>query len=399
MRILILSFYYSPDLCAGSFRASALVKALLLQLDKGSVIDVMTTMPNRYSSFESSAEEYEEHPQLNIYRIPLPSHQSGMVDQSFSFLAFAKAVIAKTKDQGYAFVFATSSRLMTAALGAYIARKKNLGLYLDIRDIFVDTINDVMPGKAAFFLKPFLSIVERFTISRALNVNLVSEGFRSYFCASYPEQNYSFFTNGIDDEFLEAISIGQDVVVKEPNRIITVLYAGNMGEGQGLHVIIPELAKRLEGEVTFRLIGDGGRKAYLERNLADAGCRNVELLPPVPRDQLIKEYQRADVLFLHLNNYQAFEKVLPSKLFEYGAFGKPIWAGVAGYAAQFIEDEMVNAVVFRPCDVVDAVSAFRKLNMSDVFRESFIKKYSRINIMNDMAADILNVARKTSEMK
>jgi len=31
----------------------------------------------------------------------------------------------------------------------------------------------------------------------------------------------------------------------------------------------------------------------------------------------------ADVLFLHLNAYKAFEKVLPSKIFEYAATGRP----------------------------------------------------------------------------
>ena len=34
---------------------------------------------------------------------------------------------------------------MTAILGAHIARKMNRPLYLDIRDIFVETIVEVLP--------------------------------------------------------------------------------------------------------------------------------------------------------------------------------------------------------------------------------------------------------------
>jgi len=56
-----------------------------------------------------------------------------------------------------------------------------------------------------------------------------------------------------------------------------VLYAGNIGEGQGLHRIIPELAKKLEGRAVFRLIGDGERKMLLEQRLVESDCRNVEL--------------------------------------------------------------------------------------------------------------------------
>ena len=62
------------------------------------------------------------------------------------------------------------------------------------------------------------------------------------------------------------------------------------------------------------------------------GFNNIRLLPPIERQQLIKEYQNADVLFLHLNDYPAFEKVLPSKIFEYAALGKPILAGVTAVA-------------------------------------------------------------------
>ena len=55
MRILLLSFYYPPDLSAGSFRAAALVKALTQAGSTGLTIDVLTTVPNRYKSFDVSS--------------------------------------------------------------------------------------------------------------------------------------------------------------------------------------------------------------------------------------------------------------------------------------------------------------------------------------------------------
>jgi hypothetical protein len=45
--------------------------------------------------------------------------------------------------------------------------------------------------------------LERYAVTRASTVNLVSEGFGPYFRERYPDVRYSFFTNGIDDEFLE----------------------------------------------------------------------------------------------------------------------------------------------------------------------------------------------------
>lgn len=388
MKILILSFYYYPDLSAGSFRVTALVKELLEQLPNDSHIEVITTMPNRYSSFTDEALEEEVTSRLSIKRIKLPNHDSGMVDQTKAFVVFAYKALCLARHGDYHLVFGTSSRLMTAALSSYIARKKQVPLYLDVRDIFVDTLKDVLPWFSKIFLKPLFSLAENWTIKRADKVNLVSPGFEKYFVHRYPQQQYSYFTNGIDEEFLNCEKKVSPTDKVEP---VVVLYAGNIGEGQGLHAIIPQLAKKLEGKVKFRILGDGGRKNLLEKNIANFGCVNVELLPPVKRDKLISEYQDADVLFLHLNDYPAFEKVLPSKLFEYAAMGKPLWVGVSGYAAKFVASEIDNAVLFHPCNVAEAVQAVEELMIVDIDRADFIEKFARKNIVSRMAADVLSV--------
>jgi glycosyltransferase involved in cell wall biosynthesis len=177
-----------------------------------------------------------------------------------------------------------------------------------------------------------------------------------------------------------------------PGALPTILYAGNLGEGQGLHAILPHLARRMESVARFRIIGDGGRRRLLEERIAAAGVLNVEMLAPMSRDTLIEEYRRADVLFLHLNDYPAFEKVLPSKIFEYAAMGKPVWAGVAGYAEDFIHSEVENAAVFRPGDVDGALLAFERLRIAPTPRPAFVAKFARARISEAMARDLLAVA-------
>jgi glycosyltransferase involved in cell wall biosynthesis len=393
LKILVLSFYYTPDLCAGSFRAAALVEALLNCLPPNSQIDVVTTLPNRYSSFSVDAPAIENHPGLHVRRIALPDHQSGMIDQSKAFLTFYRQAMKHVEGRDYDLVFGTSSRLMTAVMAARVAKKKKAFLYLDIRDIFVDTVKDVLPRHLVLAIKPIFSWLENWAVKRADKVNLVSRGFEGYFKTRYPRQQLSFFTNGIDAEFLNTDSVTAQYSSQNVG-VVSVLYAGNLGEGQGLHAILPALAKKLHGRAVFRVIGDGGRKEALRKALAEAGVENVVLLPPIKRDALIQEYLKADVLFLHLNDYDAFKKVLPSKIFEYAAMGKPVWAGVSGYPAEFIEAEVANAAVFKPCDVDGAVAAFQRLELKDTVRLDFIRKFSRANIMQAMAADICTVAQK-----
>ena len=362
---------------------------MLDQLPSEARIDVITTLPNRYNSFSSEALEFEVFPQLTINRIALPSHKSGLFDQSRAFLEYAKGVLRLSREKNYDLIFATSSRLMTAVLGSYLSRRIGCKLYLDIRDIFVDTIKDVLPKKVAYLIKPIFSILEWWSVRRALKINLVSEGFLPYFHRWYPKKEYSLFTNGIDLEFVD----NQPRLASSfESGILSVVYAGNMGEGQGLHKIIPELARQFAGRLQFNLIGDGGRRQQLVSALASAGITNVEISPPVKRSELIKIYQSADILFLHLNDYDAFRKVLPSKIFEYGALGKPIWAGVAGYSAEFIKKNITNAAVFMPCDVDDAIKSFDCLQMVTQPRKYFVDNFSRISIMQKMAADVISLA-------
>ncbi|MCY1355659.1 colanic acid biosynthesis glycosyltransferase WcaI [compost metagenome] len=315
-----------------------------------------------------------------------------MLDQAKAFLTFARKARFFVRGGEFDLVYGTSSRLMTAALSAFFSWRKKVPLYLDIRDIFVDTIKDVLPKGLAFLAGPLFVLLEKITISRASKVNLVSLGFRGYFLERYPNQKFSFFPNGIDTEF--ASFHLSEPLPKQPGEPLVVLYAGNIGEGQGLQQIIPELAKQLEGQVHFRIIGDGGRRPLLEQKTLALGCKNVEILPPIKRDQLLVEYEKADILFLHLNDYEAFRKVLPSKLFEYAAVGKPILAGVAGYAAEFVEAEIDNAVVFHPCDVRGAVRVLGGLKFTHVNRSVFVEKYSRESIMLNMASDILTIVPK-----
>ena len=67
MKILILSYFFKPDLSAGSFRTTSLIDEIQRKHpDKH--VDVITTVPNRYQAFKDKS-LYEEHiDNISIYR-------------------------------------------------------------------------------------------------------------------------------------------------------------------------------------------------------------------------------------------------------------------------------------------------------------------------------------------
>jgi glycosyltransferase involved in cell wall biosynthesis len=384
-KILVLTFYYTPDLCAGSFRAAAFIKALQKKTDEALHVEVLTTMPNRYHSFSSEALNIEQIDNVTIRRFEISSHKSGFIDQSLSFASYARQVLKHCKGKNYDLVFATSSRLMTATLGASIANRNQTPLYLDIRDIFTDTMADVLSKPLKIVFLPLFRLLERYTLHSATAINLVSKGFADYFRPYGDEKSLRFFTNGIDREFLD---YDFQAPPKSGSRKV-ILFAGNIGEGQGLEKLIPQAAGLLSDRFDIMIIGDGGSKRKLvEACLTSA---NVQLLAPVSRQELKKHYARADILLMHLNDYEAFRKVLPSKIFEYAATGKPILAGVSGFAAEFTEKYVENAAVFQPCDAESMVSSLGSLDLSMHNRSDFKEQFSSTSIMENLAGDVLSL--------
>lgn len=390
MKILLFSFYFPPDLSAGSFRMAALVEAL----SETDEVTVITTRPNRYASLAAEAPPIERRGRVSIHRVPVSGHSGGMGSQARSYLGFVVRAVPLALRSETDVVFVTSSRLFTAVLAAGVSLLKRRPLYLDIRDIFVDTIFDVIRGGWFRPFRPALALLERLAVNRAARINLVSPGFLGYFAPRYPNRSFDLFTNGIDTGFLTQWE-RRSIPARAPDTPFTVLYAGNVGDGQGIHRILPEAAARLGERVRFVIHGDGGKLQELREALAARGTDNVDVRPPIPREALIAAYSAADSLFVHLNDYPAFLRVLPSKLFEYGATGLPILAGVGGVAADLVAAELPDAILFPPLDcdamVVGVETLMKRRDASDRARPDragFVDKYLRPRISAQLAAAI-----------
>ncbi len=387
MNILFLTYHFEPDLSAGAFKNTPLVKTLLSKMSSTDTIEVITTMPNRYNSFKNKALCLEKYDNLTINRINVPIHKNGFIDQISVFTNFYFKAQQIIRGKKYDLVYASSSRLFTAFLAARIAASHKIPLYLDIRDIFVDTLKDVLKNRLLkYFLLPFLKLIERYTIQSANHLNLVSEGFKNYF--SYYRGTTTFYSNGIDELFLSD-EFQNGLTEKKTNRTQIITYAGNIGEGQGLEKILPQVAKIVGNDFSFRIIGDGGTRVKLEAAIKKSNVENVELILPVSRESLKDYYRQSDYLFLHLNDYKAFKKVLPSKVFEYGATNKPIIAGVSGHARNFIEENFENSIIFDPGDVQTLTQQLLTSNPKEVNRAKFKEKFPRKKILAEMSDSIL----------
>ncbi|MBK7233598.1 MAG: glycosyltransferase family 4 protein [Saprospiraceae bacterium] len=390
-RILYLSYYFEPDLGAGSFRNSSLVQKLQNQIQNDEEIYVIASTPNRYHKTEILAPLYEERGNIKIYRINVPQHSNGFIRQVISFMYYTVGIYKIVKNQKFDLVFASTSKLMTAYIAYRIAKPNKIPLFLDVRDLFAENLMELikiqpLAKPLSYFVKYFF---EKPSFRYAAHINVNSEGF-------IPSLNYlnktsiSFYPNGIDDFFK-----GQSQNPDLPNFPKVICYAGNIGEAQGLDLIVPELALNLGDSFQFKIIGDGSAIHKLKNKIEELNIQNVQVLEPVARIKLLEHYSNCHYLFIHLNDYKALNKVLPSKLFEYACFNVPIIAGVSGYAKEFMENHVKeNIYFFLPCNLSEALECFKYEYKSNIEREDFINKFDRNNISEQLATLILNIFRK-----
>ena len=394
MRVLVISFYYPPDLGPAALRAKSIKVALEEIGGPRCTVELLTTFPHRYATVRSLSTMLDIS-DVSIKRIKVPKHNNGILDQSISFLFFLILVIKTVRTQKYDVVFVTSSKLMTASAGVLISRLTGAKLILDIRDLFCEVLKTLYPKYLLFFCLPVFKLLERFTFRASDSINVVSPGFIEYVRNIAPEVPLTCVPNGIDQEFLE---YNFQKPIKSPKPI--VLYAGNIGDGQRLDGILPEVAKSLEKFYEFIAIGSGGRIRNLEEEVKRLHVSNLKILEPVERKNLFELYRHVDILFLHLNSGAAFEDVLPSKIFEYAATGKPIIAGVNGEARKFLQAEVVDGVwVFDPFDRASMIRSLADADVnSDYYpRTQFLERFSRKTLISDFVNDALDTVVEQSE--
>jgi len=394
-----LSFYFPPDYCAGSFRANGLKNAFLRRKDLDTLL-ILTTYPQRYGHIKNVS-LIEKTNNLIIRRVKTPEHNNKFYRQIYNFFVYSIFCFSYALKNRKSFdcIFITSSRFGTAFLGYLLSMLLNKPFYSDIRDIFSDSLNSISKLNNYFgkIIKGIVKKLEIVVLSRAKWVNFVSPGFVNYF-KEIPNAKITIHTNGIDDIFIKNYSNTLKNKPKNNQLPLKLIYTGNIGYGQGLEKITLPIAKHFKDKIEFNIIGDGSALDLLLKCIQEDSIDNINIIPPMDRTHLIKYYNEADVLFLHLNDIPAFKRVLPSKIFEYSTFNKPILAGVAGASKTFLMENLKGANIFSPGEYRSAITLIEKFinnrsEESGIDNTVFIKKYDRKLISDRMVSHFFKICK------
>jgi colanic acid biosynthesis glycosyl transferase WcaI len=362
VKILILGINYAPEL-TGIGKYSGEVAAWLAK--QGFKVRVVTAPPyypdwkvaNGYSAVGYRRDRIES---VDVWRCPLyvPARPSGLKRilhlASFaitSLPAMLRQILWKPD-----VVLVIEPPLFCAPTAWLVARLAGGKCWLHVQDFEVDAAFAL--GILPFaWLRRLVSIIESWLMRRFDAVSSISASMMQRLCEKGVEtEKQVLFPNWSDLEKIRRDEGGAQAFRQQHGIVedaFVALYAGNMGEKQGLELVI-EAARKLADhqKIIFVLCGEGAAKARLQA--LSSGLGNVQFLPLQPLEELAVMLSAAD-LHLVIQRAGAADLVMPSKLTNILAVGgySLITAGEDSELGRLVRE---HPFIGRLCPPEDALS-------------------------------------------
>lgn len=226
-------------------------------------------------------------------------------------------------------VIVVAPALFCAPAAWLTARLCGAKVWLHVQDFEVDAAFDLGILKSAA-LKKLVLFAESLLLRRFDRVSTISPRMVERLVTKGVAQDRAvLFPNWVDTgqvRPLEQASTFRDELGIPPNTCV-VLYAGNMGEKQGLETLLKAAASLAhEAGIQFVLCGAGAARDRLYERYASLA--NIRWLPVQPLDRLNDLLNLADIHALP-QRADVADLVMPSKLTGMLASGRPVVAGAA----------------------------------------------------------------------
>lgn len=190
------------------------------------------------------------------------------------------------------------------------------------------------------------------------------------------EQHKEYFSRqfGVTCSKLYVVRVGADDQVFFPREVsrngavFTVLYVGKFIPLHGVEYIV-QAANLLKGEtdIRFLLVGDGQTRPDIERQISSLQLENVELHDEVDRYRYAELIAESDVCLGVFGESPKTQRVVPCKVYDALASGKPIITADTPAIRDLLSDK-VNCILCPPGDARAVADAILLLRENEVLR-------------------------------
>lgn len=347
MKIGFVSQYFTPEPAA-----AALPGTIALALaGAGHEVTVVTGFPNYpegrlFPGYKMRPHQREIIGPLTVHRAPLAmSHDANPVRRVTNYGSFAASASALALGalRSVDVVWVHSSPA-TAALPAMTLRAlRGTPYVLHIQDLWPQTVtaSGFMSERRSAQAERPLNVFCDAAYRHAAAIRVTAPGMGKFLAQrDVPAAKVDFLPNWCDESAFRP-AWADDGLRSSFGQLpeFTVMYAGAMGEVQGLGVVLDAAALlKHRPELGFVLVGEGVALENLKRRAADEGLTNVHFRPRQPMNQMAEVMDLCDMQLICLRDLPLYRITLPSKVQATMAAGRPMIASVGGDAAAVVAD-------------------------------------------------------------
>lgn len=323
MRFLLVSINHTPEPIGIGKYNGELVRWLA---DQGHQVRVITAQPyyprwQIYPGFRGwHYSTQRETPAITVYRCPIYIPKKPSAPRRIAhLLSFALSSLPRLIQQWVwqpQVVMVVVPTLFCAPSAALLARLSGALSIIHIQDFEVDALFGLEMAKGGLARRTARSF-ERFVLRRFDRVSTISPGMlRRAEDKGTPHGRLLYLPNWSELGLFQNAERSPTLLRRlgiDPSRHV-ILYAGNLGEKQGLNIII-DCARHFQDDpdIVFLIVGNGTGKARLQDQIEHSGLSNITLAPLQESNDLPALLASADC-HLVIQKRGVADAVMPSKL-------------------------------------------------------------------------------------
>lgn len=344
MKILFFSDHFFPE---PSAPAAHIYERAKLWVAAGHSVTVVTAAPNFpegriHAGYQNRWRTVEELSGIRVIRVKtFVVANEGFLLRIADYLSYMlSALLQSLREPRPDVVISSSPHLFVPVAGVLFGKWRRVPHVFELRDLWPATIAANTGLRNGWVLR-CLEWLELWLYRQSARVLAFTPSFRT-----------DLVSRGIDAAKIDVVVNGADLALFAPPRppdarLIEELrlrgrfvigYLGTLGLSHGLDNVIAA-AKLLRGtSVTFLFVGVGAAKTQLERDAVESRLDNIVFVGRQPKEEMPRFWSICDVALVHLRDEPVFATVIPSKIFEAMAVGRPIlYVGRAGDGSEIVE--------------------------------------------------------------
>jgi glycosyltransferase involved in cell wall biosynthesis len=337
MKILVVCQYYYPE----PFRITDICETLV---ERGHQITVLTGLPNYpegkiLPEYKYGNKRKEILNGVNVIRCPEISRGKNILQLFINYISFTISGSVKVlfiKDK-FDVVLVNQLSPVLMAVPAIIYKKiRKTKVLLYCLDLWPDSLAAGGVNANSFIYKCFISI-SRWIYSSVDLIMVTSNMFKDYFkdVLQINDIEIKYLPQYAEDLFVES----NNTYVYRDNNSLDLVFAGNIGEMQGVETII-YAANELKDDkkIKFHIVGDGSKLQACKILSEKMALKNIYFYGRRPLSEMSSFYGMADAMLVTLKGSNNIDYTVPGKVQTYMAAGKPIIGSINGETQKIIND-------------------------------------------------------------